>query len=203
MVIGVDFDEVLTDLANFFYNEGEKYAKDNNIKINKNESAYSTLEYFGWSQDDDVNFWELNHLKYTKLVNAKPYAKEALEQLKTAGNKIIIITARYDCDSDTEKGREKRRISEEWLKKHGIQYDEIYYVGRLSKVQMILDKKIDIFIDDAVKNLDEISRVIPTICFDEKYNRNYNNDNMKRLGSWKEIFDYINTLSLEVNCEND
>ena len=44
MIIGVDFDGVLTDLATFFYNEGEKYAKEHNININKNESAYSSVE---------------------------------------------------------------------------------------------------------------------------------------------------------------
>ena len=203
MIIGVDFDGVLTDLANFFYNEGEKYAKEHNININKNESAYSTLEYFGWSQEDDLNFWESNHLKYTKFVKAKTGAKEVLKKLREEGHKIVIITARRDCDLDTEKGCEKRKISEEWLRTHEISYDKICYVGDLSKVKFILDHKIDVFIDDSVKNLDEISKMIPTICFDEKYNRNYSNDNMKRLGSWKEIFDYINTLSLGENCEND
>lgn len=203
MVIGIDFDGVLTDLSGFFYKEGEKYAAEHNIKIYRNENAYSTLDYFGWSQKDDDNFWESNHLKYTKFVKAKTGAKEVLKKLREEGHKIVIITARRDCDLDTEKGREKRKISEEWLRTHEISYDKICYVGDLSKVKSILDNKIDVFIDDSVKNLEDISKVIPVICFDEKYNRGYENPNMKRLGSWFEIYDYINvSATLGENGEN-
>lgn len=195
MIIGIDFDGVLTDLSGFFYEEGEKYAAKNNIKIVRNEDAHSTLDYFGWTIEDDIDFWETNNLKYTKFVSSKPGAEEILKRFHDEGHKIIIVTARYECDLDTEKGKAKREISEGWLKEHGIVYDKIFYIGSKSKVKTILKNKIDIFIDDSVKNLAEISKVIPVICFHEKYNRNYHNPNMIRLASWNEIYDYINKIS--------
>ena len=203
MIIGIDFDGVLTDLAKFFYEEGEKFAKENKIKICKNESGYNTLEYFGWTKDDDIKFWSTNNLKYTKFVNAKESAKEVLQKLKDEGHKIIIITARYGCDWDNDYGKEQRKISEEWLKRNEISYDEICYVGETSKVSTIIDKEIDIFIDDSVKNLEEVSKIVPVICFDEQYNRNYENPKMKRLSSWDDIYDYLNDeICKGENCEN-
>ena len=57
MIIGIDFDGVLTNISHFFDREGEIFAEENNIVINKNVNGYSTLEIFGWSKEDDSKYW--------------------------------------------------------------------------------------------------------------------------------------------------
>lgn len=196
MNIGVDFDGVLTNISHFFDREGEIYAEQNNIAIKKNGSGHSTLEIFGWSKEDDYKYWDSNFLRYTKFVEPKENVAEVLSVLRKLGHKVIIITARDGCDRNDSIGRERREISENWLKENKIEYDEIIYTGHgNSKVSTILDKQIDVFIDDSIHNLDEIAKYIPVICYDEKYNRRYNNENMKRCKSWNDILKYITNSS--------
>ena len=203
MVIGLDFDGVLTDLASFIYVEGERFARENNIPIKINEDGISSLEYYGWTDQDDINFWATNMLKYTKFVSPKKDVSRVLHKLKEKGHRLVIITARYYCDQDNEKGRETREISENWLKENDIPFDEIHYVGGASKVQTVLDCGIDVFVDDSIMNLEQISTVVPVVCFSEKYNKNYQNQNMKRISSWEEIFEYIEQLEgINENNEN-
>ena len=131
-------------------------------------------------------------MKYTKFVEPKQDASDVLSSLRKKGHKIIIVTSRFGCEKQNAIGKERRQISEEWLKENNIEYDEIIYTGEgNSKVPVVLNKNIDIFIDDSVKNLEEISKYIPVICFNESYNKNYINDKIKRCSSWKEILSLI------------
>ncbi|MFN0137531.1 MAG: hypothetical protein ACKVS9_15610 [Phycisphaerae bacterium] len=51
------------------------------------------------------------------LADPLPGAKEALAQLKAAGNTIIIYTAR---------GWAEYRVTKDWLDRHGMAYDAIH-----------------------------------------------------------------------------
>ena len=129
MIIGVDFDGVLTDISHFFDKEGEIFATQNNIKINKKAEGYSTLEIFGWTKEDDDKYWETNLLKYTKYVEPQKDVSQVLKEIRKLGHKIYIISSRHDCDKDDEIGTEKRKISTDWLKKHDITFDKIIFTG--------------------------------------------------------------------------
>lgn len=55
-----------------------------------------------------------NYLKATPI----PGAKETLEQLKKLGFRIVLLTSRRSSD---------RQKTVEWLEKHEIPYDEVYF----------------------------------------------------------------------------
>ena len=195
MVIGVDFDGVLTDISHFYDREAKKFAKKNDIAIIKNAIGYSTLEIFGWSKEDDNRYWESNFLKYTKYVKPQKNVSDCLKQIKELGHKIYIITSRYGCEKEDKEGVAKRKISLDWLQKHDIVYDKIVFTGEgNSKVPTILESGIELFIDDSVHNLSEISKHIPVICFNGKNNKGFQTENMTRLSSWNEILDYLKKM---------
>ena len=66
------------------------------------------------------------------LAKPLPYAKEALELLKSNGNTIILWTSR---------GWEQYKITKAWLDKHGFMYD-ILLMGK---------PIVDIIIDDRAR----------------------------------------------------
>lgn len=64
------------------------------------------------------------------LLEPVPGAIEKLKQLKAAGHYIIIHTARHMKTCEGNVGLVQARIGAitlEWLKKHEIPYDEIYF----------------------------------------------------------------------------
>ena len=83
-----------------------------------------------------------------------PGAVRAIAQLRSDGHYVIIATARnmQTCDSNVGKVmRNVGKITLDWLAKHGIEYDEIYF-GK---------PNADVYIDDRAvrfltwQNIDE------------------------------------------------
>ena len=66
---------------------------------------------YGWSIEEDKNFWDLYYEKVIENVNLKDAAAEVINKLYE-NNEIIIITARWDRKSNIINN-----ITKEWLKK--------------------------------------------------------------------------------------
>lgn len=192
MRIGVDVDGILTNLQEFMNKAGKDFAKRHNIECKNNVYGYNTLERFGWGKEIDNLFWEETFFLYCNNVKMKENASQIIHKLKEDGHKIYIVTARYYCEENTSLGEKSRECLTNWLKNNDIYYDKIFYTGgKTSKLPIIEDNQIDIFIDDAVKNIDEISKKIPVICLNEPYNKVYENNNMTRCENWEEIYRII------------
>ena len=59
-----------------------------------------------------------------------PQAAERINQLKSEGHYIIIQTARNMATQQSNVGKVMKNIGKitlDWLDRHGIQYDEIYF----------------------------------------------------------------------------
>ena len=77
---------------------------------------------------------------YEELVPL-PGAVERLRELQRAGHYIIIVTARHMRTCQSNLGQVMRRVAKitlDWLERHGIEYDEIYF-GK---------PNADVYIDD-------------------------------------------------------
>ena len=193
MKIGVDVDGVLTELETFVIDYGSKLCFENNVEIDIEPSEYTLEGMFGVDREVDERFWEIHHEYYAENVTPKSFASEILNKLKEEGHEICIITARYQTDKDTEIGERARVLLNKWLSKHKIPYDKIIYSGH-EKVPHCLEQKIDVMIDDAPKNLEEISEHLPVICYDAGYNKNYNGSKIYRCYSWYQIYQTINMI---------
>ena len=195
MIIGIDIDGVLTDMFGYVYKASKKYNKENKIKGEKIKSSLHFNEHFGWSDEQCDKFWDESIWEYSKNVKFYKSASKYIKKLKNDGHEIYIVTKRHFLSDDDEDGTRMKTLLSNQLSK----YDKIFAVNRqTTKLTPLIDNKVDIMIDDEVKNIEEISKLIPTICYTTKYNKAYSNQNMYRCKNWREIYNLISNLSSKV-----
>ena len=122
---------------------------------------------------------------------------ENIKKLKKEGHKIYIITARGVDRRDKEvAGIEKmREVTQNWIIKNEIPSDGVIFALTGSKSKICLEHKIDVLIEDGVKHIEEVSKVIPVIAYKREYNKCLKdlNSNYKIYwtDNWNEIFNII------------
>lgn len=194
MNIGIDIDGVLTDVGKFQIDYASKYAYENNLGKIVNPYSYDTDKIFDWSKEEDYRFWEKYLPDYAKNEKARVFADEVTKKLSDDGNKIYIITSRSLSNLDTDMGKLMRNTVINWLKDNNIYYDEIIFTDE-DKRRVCIDYNIDIMIEDAPKNIMELSKVLPNvICFDAVYNKGCTSDNITRCYSWYDIYTSIKDI---------
>ncbi len=195
MNVGIDIDGVLTDIRKFTIEEGIKYCEQYKKGRLVNPDAYSSEEVFDWDRETDLDFWFKHIFQYAEENPPLLGAAENIKKLKKDGHRLYIITARWLASSKTEKQfgegselREKMRNTvKEWLNKNDIVYDEIIF-SEEDKSSHIIEKKIDIMIEDSPQNLKELSQITKMICYDWGYNQGIENENICRCHNWDEIY---------------
>ena len=189
--IGIDIDGVLTNLRQFHIDYASKYCCENNINFSFNLNHYDIANTLNITKEEEKSFWDEYLNFYAKEEIIRPFAKEILDKLKNDGNEIYIITARWNADRDDEIGENMRSITKNWLYENSINYDKLIFV-KDSKLQSCIDNKIDLMIEDDSKNIDELAKKIPVICYDAEYNRKSVGNNIIRCYSWYDIYSKIN-----------
>ena len=194
MIIGIDIDGVLTNLERFQLDYGSKYFFETENKININHNEYEIIDIFNATTEDDDKFWKEYLDFYAKKEPARRFASEIIKKLKNDGHQIYIITARFLTDRDDYLGKKMRSIVKKWLKNNQIIYDKIIF-SQEDKRNICKENNVDIMIEDAPKNIVELSEVLPkVICFDALYNREISKDNVIRCYSWYDIYSKINSI---------
>ncbi|MDD4705955.1 MAG: hypothetical protein PHS24_01905 [Bacilli bacterium] len=140
MKIGIDIDDTITDTKKSTI----EYLMNYNLNLN---------EYSGDLNDKKTFDFLIKHIEDIQTnVSLKPGVKEAFTELKKMSYEIIIITARGgELDYDHEK------VTKDYFAKHNLPYDKIYF-GNYPKGDIALKEKINIFIDDRIYNLDDVSQ---------------------------------------------
>lgn len=66
-----------------------------------------------------------------------------------------------------------RKVVKEWLLEKYIIYDKLVFSKALNekKNQEVIKNKIDLIIEDSPNNINELSDIIPVICYDTIYNK--------------------------------
>ncbi len=185
MRIGIDIDGVLTDFEKYQLERcSEYFFKNYNIPISNNE-GYITEEIFNISVEQRKEFWNKYRKEYIKIP-PRAFASEVITKLKE-NHEIYIITARVFTEEDSHRGKKMRHTVKKWLKKYKIPYDKIIFSPE-EKLEICKDNKIDIMIEDKVENINEISKVIPVICYHANYNKRCSGKNIYRTYSWYDIY---------------
>lgn len=187
MKIGVDIDGVLIDFEErmrysasmFNYNE----RKSNLSKVTDN---YWVQEQYGWSKEQWESFSNKYLIQLTKESCLKPGAEEILKLLKQEKNELIVISAR---GSEFE---EMITLVQEKINKYNIEFDKLYWKST-DKLQICIDEKIDIMIDDnpiTCKKLSENN--IRTFYFRNIYGKKLKENNyLKEVHDWSEVYKEI------------
>lgn len=204
MRIGIDIDGVLTNVEQYILDHISKYCVENNIEYNIGNSNYDYCKTFNISKEIEKDFWT-NHLeKYATNEKARPFASEIIKKLKEDGHEIYIITARWMTNVDNEVGNKMRKIVEKWLRENKILYDKLIFskATKERKYQEIIENKIDLMIEDSPNNINEISKIIPVICYNAGYNKNCIGNQIIRCYSWYDIYNKINLWPATSNLKH-
>lgn len=182
MRIGIDIDDTITNTWNYFI---PIFSEKFNIPMNKIKQL---PPYYG-SIKEIVSLEEYFSLmrKHEDLMQEmplKPDVKEILTKLKEEGNTIIFITARGN------KGySDPYLITKKYLDDNSIPYDKII-INAYEKGTVCKKEKIDLFIDDNLKNCIDVSNQgIEVIMMEAEYN--INDIQFTRMKNWKQVYEYI------------
>ena len=193
MRIGINVDGVLTDIERWQLDYGSKYFLSNHNREIANHKGYEAMAIFNVEAESEINFWN----KYLKLYVTKepprPFASEIIKKLKKEGYEIYIITARSFTTEDTKEGKLMRKLLLRWLKRNGIAYDKILFTKN-DKLEVCLENKIDLMVEDKPENIIAIASKIPVICFHSNYNEEVTGKNITRCYSWYDVYVKIKSI---------
>lgn len=187
MRIGIDIDGVLTNVEEFEIDYASKYFYENGSFANVEKSIDFTKDDYNVDEDISNSFWSKAIYDYIKI-KPRNFACEVINKLKNDGNTICIVTNRISdlsyCDITPEQ---MKKIVIQWLDEYSIYYDELIFSNG-DKTQFIINNKIDVMIEDNAKNIKAISKIIPVICYNARYNMNCEDNNIIRCYSWYDIY---------------
>ena len=192
MRIGIDIDGVLTDFEKWQLEVGSKFF----IKYSKNivePNGYDSDTVFNVTKEMDSEFWHDYLYDYAKNEPARKFAGEVIDKLKNKGYEIYIITARYLTNRNDVLGDEMRNIVINWLKENNINYDKIIFSPE-DKLEICKENNISIMIDDRVENINDISKIIPVVCFNAAYNKMCSGKNIFRAYTWYDVYYQITNI---------
>ena len=175
MKIGLDIDGVILDFERTMRCYAEVYdlllLKKNGVQ---KENEFDYLKRYDWTPEERKNFIN-DYLMYATLNKTAlmPLVKEMLEFFEIEGYDYCFITARGLIKEET------KLAVIEVFKRYGIPTDKIYFAVR-DKVSKCRKLGIDLMIEDKVENINNISKNIPVICFNARYNKECNEENIYR-----------------------
>lgn len=190
MRIGVDIDGVLNDIGQWHYSCGYKFCIENNINRGFDPYKYMIEEQFFLTDEENNKFWKEYIFDLMVSIPTRPYASQVIKELREMGHEIVILTARDNRYLTNQYANTMNFYVEQWLTKHGIEYDQII-AGTGDKKDKCLKNNIDIMIEDKASNVNKISEHIPVLCFDAPYNLDVKKDNVERVYSWYQILNYF------------
>ncbi len=190
MRIGVDIDGVLNDIATWHFNYGMKFCLDEGIDRGFNPNEYYMEQEFFFNREENVKFWQRYIFDLLVAIEPRPFASEVIHKLRKEGHTIVILTARDNQYLTNQYEGTIDFYIQEWLSKNNIEYDEII-TGSSNKCEKCISNKLDIMIEDKKTNVEKLSEHLQVLCFDAPYNRGVEGNNITRVYSWYEIYQYI------------
>ena len=182
ITIGVDIDAVLTCEGSGEDNIWHRHLCDYFDLEGRESTAYDFTKAYDITQEEIKEFMASQGLEVFKKVPPRPNAISVLNELKKKDYNIILVTAR---------GNDLKDVTNQWLTKHKVPYDELIHDDQ--KADVCQNKWIELFIDDRLKNLVSIKERldIPVLLMTMTHNQDYNGK-ITRVTNWLEIKEKIN-----------
>jgi len=195
MRIGLDIDDTICNtnsvLMKYAFKHNEEHGNKKLIKKDTNDFS----EVFGWNPEEVNLFFRTYYLDALKEIEPKENVKEVLGKLREDGHQIIFITIRNDRECGGEN--EAYRITEEWLRKYEIPYDELH-VDIHNKKEFCEEHNIDVFMDDSVKTVSLVKTLgIKTFIAINSFNMNFKDDKITNIYSMNEFYEKIKKIEGE------
>lgn len=179
MNIGIDIDgtinenfPIITELAHTYFNRP--------VPIDRWQ--WDLAKVFEVSPEEIDQFWQTYEQVLYETPGPKTDAVKYINKLSESHN-ITIITAR---------GESFRQITENWLQSHGITYHRL--IMTREKRQACALMNIDIMVEDAPEFID-MCEDIPVLLFDYPYNKGINKENIIRVETWKDVYEFLSNYT--------
>lgn len=191
MNFGIDIDDTISNTFETFLPYMKKFVEcDLNRKLDLNLKSkidyYDIIKKYNLSTQEAQKFWEDYYISILENVVPKESSVEIINKIKENGNKVILITARID-----DGGVDVRTITEKWLEANNIKYDKLI-INSQNKLEIAKKEKIDIFLDDSIRNCEMVSSGnIKTYMFLSANNEYYENENILKIKTWDEFYENI------------
>lgn len=188
MRIGIDIDDTIAKTNKKLIEEALCYDKEHvRGRGLKNKNAYSFMEMFYWTVLDLDGFMkEVRSGKFFSSLEPVEGAVLNINKLYQEGHQIIFITRR-------QKDLKTMLKTKKWLKNMGFRYHKLILGGE-HKDEICSNYQIDIFIDNDVKNVIEVSSE-GILCVLKGTEFNRDEKDFRRIESWDDIYDYIKEVN--------
>ncbi len=192
MNIGIDIDDTLSNSFESIAADAQKFdieelgntGEVKNYGKVENHNYIETM-YPHWTQEQVNLFWEKYFINMLTKATPKTYASEIVQKLKQEGNKIIIITSRYEVVSNKNLVED---YSKQWLDKNNIPYDK-FIMNAQDKLQVAQKENVDLFIDDSIDHCKRMQEGnIKSLLFTSIMNQGVDVQNLERVYSWPHIY---------------
>ena len=177
MRVGVDIDGVLADSLTLWVNELNTYFNKN--KLFEEIHLYDLAQTFELEHDQIMGFVKEKGQYMMSSPCPIPNAAHYLEKIKEE-HYVAIVTARQEM---------YREVTEAWLGRHGMSYDDLFMIGTHQKQETCLRQGLQVMIEDTLEVGADLSAAgIPVLLLDAPYNRRALPKLVTRLYNWEEIY---------------
>lgn len=198
MIIGIDMDGVMINDDEYRLDTMGKFCYEHGLPMP--DFPYQFENKCNFSHDEWQQYIDEYYFDYVENALPHRYVSEVVHKLKNDGHTIVIITGRYHTAKNDEIGNRVRRISENWLVKNNIPYDQILYTVP-PKTDAVIEQKIDVMIEDNPDTVDAQSKITKVLCYDCPYNRGLAFSNTTRVFGWYDIYRKINEMIKEKTAQ--
>jgi len=155
------------------------------IEGNLAENVVSVLAFENWYKifyaNGYANAYFLDKITISDDITSLPEINTMIEYLKEISRFLSV--------DESIEGEQMRNNIVNWLKKYDIPYQNIYFSS--DKVVEIQKLHLDILIEDSPKYIPLYTKYVHVLCYDCRYNREIECQNMTRVFSWYDIYDKI------------
>lgn len=193
MRIGIDIDNCIANFDDTLLKEYIKHDKQlrNSGMIDEN-AKYVRIGMFDWTEEEENTFYHENIEEFAKKLKPLEDASYYMKKLKEEGHEIYIITGR-----DNGEYKNPYELTQDWLNKHEIVYDELIFTNaydKVSKTRKCLAYQVDLMIEDSIEiSLDLQKNDIKVFTMNTRYNQK--EENLDRVSNWKEIYERIRKIN--------
>ncbi len=188
MILGIDIDDTITDTYEVLVNYAQEYSidvlkKEPILKEGPCRNHFYTQHLLDWKNGEDIDFLNIYYKKIVTEVKPRTLALKYLKKIHDEGNKIILITARWEPENFNVAEATKK-----WVEENNIPCDKLI-INAENKVIAAKQENIDVFIDDSFKNCQMVSEVgIKTYLMDSRTNKGLLDSKIERIYSWPHLY---------------
>ena len=185
MNIGIDIDDTISETYATLLEYAQKYTIEE-LKRSPIIKSFNT-------ENETARFWKKYYEEIIKKVNIKTFAANIIKELKESGDKIFLITARWNL-----KDNNIEQITKDWLKENNVKYDKLI-INAKEKLKFVKENNIEIFIDDSCRNCKDIeyNSNAKVFIMDTRVNQNLEDEKITRVYSWPHLYKEIKKLKEE------